>query len=244
LVLAGEDPLPYWDIRRFEQLTASTPELPHPRLLSIPNASSQALWEKGQMRVHQGPWDTLLGDFTGDGHQDIAVILAVGGSEEDGKGAAKYLLIASQNEQGWKRLLLQRFDDLLRRLDEDKAYASAKEHRWYNGELMTHNRTSGLIFDAKRRIVGVVNAETQRLTKAASISSTPHVLPNGQVEVVTHQQHGYVAEKRLILPFRWSAGAFHQEEPCWFLDSGAEDALKDNGVDPEAERVLRRTGER
>ncbi len=86
--LADKDPWPYWDIRQFRQLTALAPELQHPRLLSTPNAGSQDLWEQGLMRVHQGPWDTLLGDFTGDGQQDIAVIFAVGGSDEYGKDSA------------------------------------------------------------------------------------------------------------------------------------------------------------
>src|SRR5438128_12419336 len=56
-VLADKDPWPYWDIRQFRQLTALAAELQHPRLLSTPNAGSQDLWEKGQMRVHQGSWD-------------------------------------------------------------------------------------------------------------------------------------------------------------------------------------------
>lgn len=237
--LADKDPWPYWDIRQFKQLTALTPELQHPRLLSIPNADSQDLWEKGQMRVHQGPWDTLLGDFTGDGQQDIAVILAVGGSDE--YGSAKYLLIATLNKQRWQRLLLLRLDDLLQRLDEDKSYASDKEHRLYNGELIKHV-PGGLIFDAKRHVVGVITGEQQRLTKAASISTTPHVLPNGQLEIQTQQQYGYVLEKQLILPLRWDQNSrtFHQEEPCWFLDPDSEDALKNNGIDPESERVLKR----
>ena len=241
--LADKDPWPYWDIIQFRQLTALTPELQHPRLLSTPNADSQDLWEKGQMRVRQGPWDTLPGDFTGDGQQDIAVILAVGGSDEYGKDSAKYLLIATLNQQRWQRLLLLRLDNLLQRLDEDKSYASDREHRLYNGELIKHV-PGGLIFDAKRHVVGVITGEHQRLTKAASISTTPHVLPNGQVEILTQHQYGYVLEKQLILPLRWDQNSrtFHQEEPCWFLDPDSEDALKNNGIDPESERVLKRQG--
>ena len=185
----------------------------------------------------------MLGDFTDDGQQDIAVILAVGGSDEYGKDSAKYLLIATPNEQRWQRLVLLRLDIWLQRLDEDKAYASDKEHRLYNGELIKHV-PGGLIFDAKRQIVGVVTGEQQRLTKAASISTTPHVLPNGQVEMLTQQQYGYILEKQLILPLRWDQNSrtFRQEEPCWFLDPDSEDALKNNGIDPESERVLKRQG--
>ena len=238
---ADKDRWPYWDIRQFRQLTALTPELEHPRLLSIPNAYSQDLWEKGQMRVHQGPWDTLLGDFTDDGRQEIAVILAVGGSDEYGKDSAKYLLIAALNKERWQRVLLLRLDDALQRLDEDNAYASDNEHRLYSGELIKHT-PGGLIFDAKRHVVGVITGEKQRLTKAASISTTPHVLPNGEVEVLPRQQYGYVLEKQLILPLRWDQNSrtFHQEEPCWFLDPDSETALKNNGIDPESERVVRR----
>ncbi len=191
------------------------------------------------MRVHEGPWDTLRGDFTGDGREDIAVILAVGGIDDYGTGAAQYLLIATLNDRGWKRLLLERLDDVLRRLDEDEAYASDKQHRLYDGQLKRH-MTTGVLFDAKRRIVGVATSETDRLTKAASISTRPFVPPSGQDNVIPRQQRGYVLEKRLILPFRWRGEAFHREEACWFLDPDGEDVLNADGVDPEAERILRR----
>jgi hypothetical protein len=225
--LAAMDAYPFWDIDRFHRLTRLTPELGHPRLASIPNASSQALWEEGRMRVHQGPWDTLSGDFTGDGRDDIAVILAVGGSEKDGRGAEKYLLIATLDAQGGKRLLLQRLDALL-----EAAYASGAEDR-SNSERKKHV-TAGLLFDARRHIVGVATAETRRLTKPASISVTgPLARTPGDVG-----HPGYVLEKRLILPFRWIDGAFHREKACWFLDPESEDTLKANGIDPESERVL------
>ena len=220
--LTAGEPRPYWDIRQFKQLTALTPELQHPRLLRIPNDSTRTLWENGQMRIYEGPWDTLRGDFTGDGREDIAVMLVVGGTDQVGTGAAQYLLIATLNDQGSRRRLLERFDEVLRRLDEDEADALHEQHRLYDGQRKRHT-TAGLIFDAKRRIVGVVTSETERLTKAASMS-TP----------------GYVLEKRLIVPFRWHGEAFHREHICWFLDPNAEDTLKANGVDPEAERMLRR----
>jgi len=226
--VAAMDPYPFWDIRQFHQLTRLTPELEHPRLASIPNAHSQALWEEGRMRVHQGPWDTLVGDFTGDGRDDIAVILAVGGSEKDGKGAEKYLLIATLDAEGGKRLLLQRLNPLV-----EAAYASGAGDGPHTGEPKKH-QTAGLVFDARRRIVGIATADTERLTKPAWVSTNPNVRGDNV------GQPGYVLEKRLILPFRWSDGAFHPEKACWYLDAESEDTLKANGIDPESERVLRR----
>jgi hypothetical protein len=239
-VLAEQEVWPSWEIEMFKQLTALTPELQHPRLLSILSAESQDLWAKGQMRVRRGPWDTLLGDFTGDGQQDVAVILAMGGSDEYGKDSAKYVRVATLTTQRWQRLLLLRLDDLLQRLDEDKWYASKAEHRLYNGQLITHV-AGGLIFDAKRHTLGVLTGERERLTKAASISTTPTVLPNGQLEILTRQRYGYVLEKQLILPLRWNphSGTFQQEAPCWYFDADSEDTLMHHGIDPESERVYR-----
>src|SRR5262249_42476970 len=151
-----------------------------------------------QMRVHKGPWDTIEGDFNNDGHNDIALVLTVGGRRDDHADPIYYLMIATKRNGQWHRLLLESLNGQLSRLDRSKHYTESADHRLYNGELIKHS-PRGLLFDTQRQIIGVDTGEKKRLTKAASIKTTFE--PNLEHNVT--QQAGYVIEKILILPFHW-----------------------------------------
>lgn len=102
----GQPQKVYWDIELFRALRALAPELEHARLANL-TAAGQEAWEEGEMRVPESSATTLVGDFTGDGREDRAVLFEAGEREEK----HFYLLVATHQGNGWKRLLLWRLVD-------------------------------------------------------------------------------------------------------------------------------------